>query len=170
MSSTDQPVIVGGFLGMWTSKDKLSPSVVGYKLMAHGHPFCHDSFEPHPFIQNTLIHTPVQTALQQRCCHNQQVCSQFPVYTNTPTAHNCFLNTVVFHAGIIWKHITAVFVKMLECPECVTWHVIASLWLPCCLFCVWQGGKKHSGPCGGRDCSGGCQCFPEKGARVSSLL
>lgn len=34
-------------------------------------------------------------------------------------------------------------------------------------FCVWQGGKKHSGPCGGRDCSGGCKCFPEKGARVS---
>uniref|UniRef100_A0A3Q2YBT2 Uncharacterized protein n=1 Tax=Hippocampus comes TaxID=109280 RepID=A0A3Q2YBT2_HIPCM len=29
---------------------------------------------------------------------------------------------------------------------------------------------KHSGPCGGRDCSGGCKCFPEKGARVSSLL
>ncbi|KAI4805791.1 hypothetical protein KUCAC02_010388, partial [Chaenocephalus aceratus] len=27
------------------------------------------------------------------------------------------------------------------------------------------GGKKHSGPCGGRDCSGGCKCFPEKGAR-----
>lgn len=34
-------------------------------------------------------------------------------------------------------------------------------------FCVRQGGKKHSGPCGGRDCSGGCKCFPEKGARVS---
>ncbi|CAL8390531.1 unnamed protein product [Gadus morhua 'NCC'] len=30
------------------------------------------------------------------------------------------------------------------------------------------GGKKHSGPCGGRDCSGGCKCFPEKGARVST--
>ncbi|TMS06765.1 Collagen alpha-2(IV) chain [Larimichthys crocea] len=30
---------------------------------------------------------------------------------------------------------------------------------------VHAGGKKHSGPCGGRDCSGGCQCFPEKGAR-----
>uniref|UniRef100_A0A7N8XN84 Metallothionein n=1 Tax=Mastacembelus armatus TaxID=205130 RepID=A0A7N8XN84_9TELE len=27
-----------------------------------------------------------------------------------------------------------------------------------------------TGPCGGRDCSGGCQCFPEKGARVTSLL
>lgn len=37
-------------------------------------------------------------------------------------------------------------------------------------FCVRQGGKKHSGPCGGRDCSGGCKCFPEKGARVSPLL
>lgn len=34
-------------------------------------------------------------------------------------------------------------------------------------FCVRQGGKKHSGPCGGRDCSGGCKCFPEKGSRVS---
>uniref|UniRef100_A0A3Q3XIT3 Secreted protein n=1 Tax=Mola mola TaxID=94237 RepID=A0A3Q3XIT3_MOLML len=31
------------------------------------------------------------------------------------------------------------------------------------------GGKKHGGPCGGRDCSGGCKCFPEKGARVSPL-
>uniref|UniRef100_A0A3B3VTH3 Uncharacterized protein n=1 Tax=Poecilia latipinna TaxID=48699 RepID=A0A3B3VTH3_9TELE len=30
--------------------------------------------------------------------------------------------------------------------------------------------KKHSGPCGGRDCSGGCKCFPEKGARVSPVL
>lgn len=37
---------------------------------------------------------------------------------------------------------------------------------PVC-FCVRQGGKKHGGPCGGRDCSGGCKCFPEKGARVS---
>uniref|UniRef100_A0A3B3BS86 Uncharacterized protein n=1 Tax=Oryzias melastigma TaxID=30732 RepID=A0A3B3BS86_ORYME len=32
------------------------------------------------------------------------------------------------------------------------------------------GGKKYSGPCGGRDCSGGCKCFPEKGGRVSPLL
>uniref|UniRef100_A0A8C3REP9 Uncharacterized protein n=1 Tax=Cyanoderma ruficeps TaxID=181631 RepID=A0A8C3REP9_9PASS len=31
-----------------------------------------------------------------------------------------------------------------------------------------KGGKKsYSGPCGGRDCSAGCKCFPEKGARVS---
>uniref|UniRef100_A0A3P9QHD7 Uncharacterized protein n=1 Tax=Poecilia reticulata TaxID=8081 RepID=A0A3P9QHD7_POERE len=30
--------------------------------------------------------------------------------------------------------------------------------------------QKHSGPCGGRDCSGGCKCFPEKGARVSPVL
>lgn len=37
-------------------------------------------------------------------------------------------------------------------------------------FMFFQGGKKHSGPCGGRDCSGGCKCFPEKGARVSPLL
>uniref|UniRef100_A0A803SR43 Uncharacterized protein n=1 Tax=Anolis carolinensis TaxID=28377 RepID=A0A803SR43_ANOCA len=30
------------------------------------------------------------------------------------------------------------------------------------------GGKKfYQGPCGGRDCSAGCRCFPEKGARVS---
>uniref|UniRef100_A0A8C3C8B1 Uncharacterized protein n=1 Tax=Cairina moschata TaxID=8855 RepID=A0A8C3C8B1_CAIMO len=30
------------------------------------------------------------------------------------------------------------------------------------------GGKKsYTGPCGGRDCSAGCKCFPEKGARVS---
>nr|XP_060612203.1 collagen alpha-6(IV) chain-like [Anolis sagrei ordinatus] len=28
------------------------------------------------------------------------------------------------------------------------------------------GGKKfYQGPCGGRDCSAGCRCFPEKGAR-----
>uniref|UniRef100_A0A3Q2THJ0 Secreted protein n=1 Tax=Fundulus heteroclitus TaxID=8078 RepID=A0A3Q2THJ0_FUNHE len=47
-----------------------------------------------------------------------------------------------------------------------------------CVFClvlaafclqkeVLGSGFKHSGPCGGRDCSGGCKCFPEKGARVS---
>ncbi|KAI1899886.1 hypothetical protein AGOR_G00066380 [Albula goreensis] len=30
---------------------------------------------------------------------------------------------------------------------------------------VHAGGKKYDGPCGGRDCSGGCRCFPEKGAR-----
>uniref|UniRef100_A0A673XHE7 Uncharacterized protein n=1 Tax=Salmo trutta TaxID=8032 RepID=A0A673XHE7_SALTR len=35
---------------------------------------------------------------------------------------------------------------------------------------VLQGGKKQSGPCGGRDCSGGCKCFPEKGARVSHIF
>ncbi|KPP78809.1 hypothetical protein Z043_101659 [Scleropages formosus] len=29
-----------------------------------------------------------------------------------------------------------------------------------------QGGKKFSGVCGGRDCSGGCKCYPEKGARM----
>ncbi|KAB0372778.1 hypothetical protein FD755_015531, partial [Muntiacus reevesi] len=30
-----------------------------------------------------------------------------------------------------------------------------------------NGVKKLDVPCGGRDCSGGCQCFPEKGGRVS---
>lgn len=30
-----------------------------------------------------------------------------------------------------------------------------------------QGVKKFDVPCGGRDCSGGCQCYPEKGGRVS---
>jgi hypothetical protein len=30
--------------------------------------------------------------------------------------------------------------------------------------------KKSDGPCGGRDCSGGCQCYPEKGGRVSEPL
>uniref|UniRef100_A0A8D2IX18 Uncharacterized protein n=1 Tax=Varanus komodoensis TaxID=61221 RepID=A0A8D2IX18_VARKO len=25
-------------------------------------------------------------------------------------------------------------------------------------------------PCAGRDCSGGCECFPEKGARVSTSI
>ncbi|KAG5833282.1 hypothetical protein ANANG_G00274270 [Anguilla anguilla] len=30
---------------------------------------------------------------------------------------------------------------------------------------VHAGGKSHSGPCGGRDCSGACKCFPEKGSR-----
>uniref|UniRef100_A0A673K0A4 Uncharacterized protein n=1 Tax=Sinocyclocheilus rhinocerous TaxID=307959 RepID=A0A673K0A4_9TELE len=33
-----------------------------------------------------------------------------------------------------------------------------------------SGVKKSGGSCGGRDCSGGCQCFPEKGARVSFIL
>uniref|UniRef100_A0A8C0QR59 Uncharacterized protein n=1 Tax=Chelonoidis abingdonii TaxID=106734 RepID=A0A8C0QR59_CHEAB len=26
----------------------------------------------------------------------------------------------------------------------------------------------HLRPCGGRDCSGGCECFPEKGGRARS--
>lgn len=35
-------------------------------------------------------------------------------------------------------------------------------------FFFLKGGKKsYGGPCGGRDCSAGCKCFPEKGARVS---
>uniref|UniRef100_A0A3B4ZDW8 TIL domain-containing protein n=1 Tax=Stegastes partitus TaxID=144197 RepID=A0A3B4ZDW8_9TELE len=42
-------------------------------------------------------------------------------------------------------------------------RIILILYLPLCCYC----GHKHSGPCGGRDCSGGCKCFPEKGARVS---
>uniref|UniRef100_A0A8C0EAD9 Uncharacterized protein n=1 Tax=Bubo bubo TaxID=30461 RepID=A0A8C0EAD9_BUBBB len=51
------------------------------------------------------------------------------------------------------------------------------LWLRGCSFLLVEmckdhklkfGGKKsYSGPCGGRDCSAGCKCFPEKGARVS---
>lgn len=41
----------------------------------------------------------------------------------------------------------------------------------CCYVCSGlQGGKKYTGPCGGRDCSGGCQCFPEKGSRVSNMF
>lgn len=39
-----------------------------------------------------------------------------------------------------------------------------------CVLSFFQGGKKHSGICGGRDCSGGCQCYPEKGARVRVSL
>ncbi|XDV30857.1 hypothetical protein PO909_033691 [Leuciscus waleckii] len=39
-----------------------------------------------------------------------------------------------------------------------------------CFSSLWDqcvgGVKKSSGPCGGRDCSGGCQCYPEKGART----
>uniref|UniRef100_A0A669PJC6 Uncharacterized protein n=1 Tax=Phasianus colchicus TaxID=9054 RepID=A0A669PJC6_PHACC len=33
-----------------------------------------------------------------------------------------------------------------------------------------EGCKHCFGPCGGRDCSAGCKCFPEKGARVSMCL
>ncbi|TFK09353.1 cytosolic 5'-nucleotidase 1A-like [Platysternon megacephalum] len=33
---------------------------------------------------------------------------------------------------------------------------------------VKAGGKSYTGPCGGRDCSSGCECFPEKGGRVST--
>uniref|UniRef100_A0A8C4Y9L3 Uncharacterized protein n=1 Tax=Gopherus evgoodei TaxID=1825980 RepID=A0A8C4Y9L3_9SAUR len=29
-----------------------------------------------------------------------------------------------------------------------------------------KGLKSYNGPCGGRDCSTGCKCFPEKGARI----
>lgn len=50
---------------------------------------------------------------------------------------------------------------------CDVWHLRSSSSNYHVYFCVRQGGKKHSGPCGGRDCSGGCKCFPEKGARVS---
>uniref|UniRef100_A0A8C5RQR1 Uncharacterized protein n=1 Tax=Laticauda laticaudata TaxID=8630 RepID=A0A8C5RQR1_LATLA len=35
---------------------------------------------------------------------------------------------------------------------------------------VFQGGKSYTGPCAGRDCSGGCECVPEKGARVSTSI
>uniref|UniRef100_A0A669QTE2 Uncharacterized protein n=1 Tax=Phasianus colchicus TaxID=9054 RepID=A0A669QTE2_PHACC len=37
-------------------------------------------------------------------------------------------------------------------------------------FMSTQNIVKCSRPCGGRDCSGGCQCFPEKGARVSNIF
>uniref|UniRef100_A0A3Q3IY81 Uncharacterized protein n=1 Tax=Monopterus albus TaxID=43700 RepID=A0A3Q3IY81_MONAL len=45
--------------------------------------------------------------------------------------------------------------------EELPWFIV----IHCCLTVFIT--KKHSGPCGGRDCSGGCQCFPEKGARVT---
>lgn len=41
----------------------------------------------------------------------------------------------------------------------------AQITLPLCSL---QGVKKYDVPCGGRDCSGGCQCYPEKGGRVST--
>uniref|UniRef100_A0A670Y2R5 Uncharacterized protein n=1 Tax=Pseudonaja textilis TaxID=8673 RepID=A0A670Y2R5_PSETE len=36
--------------------------------------------------------------------------------------------------------------------------------------CIRHGGKSYTGPCAGRDCSGGCECVPEKGARVSTSI
>lgn len=54
------------------------------------------------------------------------------------------------------KHITQ------QCKHVPSYH--------CLFFYFSQGVKKSGGPCGGRDCSGGCQCFPEKGARVSFIV
>uniref|UniRef100_A0A4W5MIC1 Uncharacterized protein n=1 Tax=Hucho hucho TaxID=62062 RepID=A0A4W5MIC1_9TELE len=47
------------------------------------------------------------------------------------------------------------------------WSWLFHVCVQSCTECL--GGKKYSGPCGGRDCSGGCKCFPEKGARVSPI-
>lgn len=147
------------------------------------------------FLHTRPIYTTVQTTLQQSSTlmqqsrrHKQQVHSQTTVYTNTAghtystqqftphcapsnaqrgkqaTAHECI--SLLFYANEVDR-------KMLQFPVHVTsipWPIIAEILPLCCLFSVWQGGKKHSGPCGGRDCSGGCKCFPEKGARVSLLL
>uniref|UniRef100_A0A803TJ61 Uncharacterized protein n=1 Tax=Anolis carolinensis TaxID=28377 RepID=A0A803TJ61_ANOCA len=37
------------------------------------------------------------------------------------------------------------------------------------IICL-MGGKSYTGPCAGRDCSGGCECLPEKGSRVSTIV
>lgn len=44
------------------------------------------------------------------------------------------------------------------------------LWLLLVTLCLTEelaaaGEKSYGKPCGGQDCSGSCQCFPEKGAR-----
>uniref|UniRef100_A0A8B9EJ37 Uncharacterized protein n=1 Tax=Anser cygnoides TaxID=8845 RepID=A0A8B9EJ37_ANSCY len=46
-------------------------------------------------------------------------------------------------------------------------HLLVSLYLWFRLQLLTDRNKSYTGPCGGRDCSTGCKCFPEKGARVS---
>lgn len=84
--------------------------------------------------------------------------------------HSCLLFTMLnmllikctlsfrmaWHLLALNKHITQ------QCKHVPSYH--------CLFFYFSQGVKKSGGPCGGRDCSGGCQCFPEKGARVSFIV
>lgn len=86
--------------------------------------------------------TVSQHALQDKHMHPVHIC----VCTNQVEVAECW-------SSVFMRRLTA------DLPSSSSNHHVC--------FCVWQGGKKNSGPCGGRDCSGGCKCFPEKGARVS---
>uniref|UniRef100_A0A8B9NS96 Uncharacterized protein n=1 Tax=Apteryx owenii TaxID=8824 RepID=A0A8B9NS96_APTOW len=41
---------------------------------------------------------------------------------------------------------------------------------PSCLTEMLCSDSSSHGPCGGRDCSAGCKCFPEKGAQSEHNL
>lgn len=56
---------------------------------------------------------------------------------------------------------------LLSADAVVTPAVADGVWTNVFFVLFLQGVKKFDVPCGGRDCSGGCQCFPEKGGRVS---
>uniref|UniRef100_A0A667FFL4 Collagen type IV alpha 2 chain n=1 Tax=Lynx canadensis TaxID=61383 RepID=A0A667FFL4_LYNCA len=52
-------------------------------------------------------------------------------------------------------------------PALRRWLLLGTVTVGLLAQSVLAGVKKFDVPCGGRDCSGGCQCFPEKGGRVS---
>uniref|UniRef100_A0A7N5JKW7 Collagen type IV alpha 2 chain n=1 Tax=Ailuropoda melanoleuca TaxID=9646 RepID=A0A7N5JKW7_AILME len=52
-------------------------------------------------------------------------------------------------------------------PALRRWLLLGAVTVGLLAQSVLAGVKKFDVPCGGRDCSGGCQCYPEKGGRVS---
>uniref|UniRef100_A0A4X1U704 Collagen type IV alpha 2 chain n=2 Tax=Sus scrofa TaxID=9823 RepID=A0A4X1U704_PIG len=52
-------------------------------------------------------------------------------------------------------------------PALRRWLLLGTVMVGLLAQSVLAGVKKLDVPCGGRDCSGGCQCYPEKGGRVS---
>uniref|UniRef100_A0AC11E4L3 Uncharacterized protein n=1 Tax=Ovis aries TaxID=9940 RepID=A0AC11E4L3_SHEEP len=50
-------------------------------------------------------------------------------------------------------------------PALRRWLLLGAVTVGLLAQSVLAGVKKLDVPCGGRDCSGGCQCYPEKGGR-----
>ncbi|PNJ78217.1 COL4A2 isoform 9, partial [Pongo abelii] len=50
-------------------------------------------------------------------------------------------------------------------PALRRWLLLGTVTVGFLAQSVLAGVKKFDVPCGGRDCSGGCQCYPEKGGR-----
>ncbi|KAI2569888.1 collagen type IV alpha 2 chain [Homo sapiens] len=55
-------------------------------------------------------------------------------------------------------------------PALRRWLLLGTVTVGFLAQSVLAGVKKFDVPCGGRDCSGGCQCYPEKGGRVSHSI